>query len=78
VANMTGTPGQKTSQHLIEGEAYRRIMSGNAPETLTEFAAQLMDWLEETYPGVSPIARNSVEEWIRETWHRRHEMIRGG
>jgi len=50
-------------------------MSGNAPETLTEFAAQLMDWLEETYPGVSPIARNSVEEWIRETWRRRQGRL---
>jgi hypothetical protein len=35
---MNGTSGHKISQHLIEGEAYRRIMSGETPETLSDFA----------------------------------------
>jgi hypothetical protein len=71
-------PGHKRSQHLIEGEAYRRIMSGDAPTTLGEFAQQLLDWLRETYPHASPVSLDTVENYIRETWHRRHEMIRGG
>ena len=75
---MITAPGHKTSQHLIEGEAYRRIMSGAAPETLAEFAQQLLDWFREGYPGASPITLNTIEHWIRETWHRRHEMVRGG
>jgi hypothetical protein len=75
---MHSTPGHKTSQHLIEGEAYRRIMAGEAPETLAAFARQLSDWFTETYPTASPLTPTAVEDQIRETWHRRHELIRGG
>jgi hypothetical protein len=75
---MNSIPGHKTSQHLIEGEAYRRIMSGEAPQTLAAFAQQLLDWFRETHPTASPLTLNAVEDQIRETWHRRHELIRGG
>jgi hypothetical protein len=71
------TPGHQTSLHMIEGEAYRRIMSGMAPDTLGQFAQQLLDWLREAHPG-SPVSQHDVENQIRETWHRRHELIRGG
>ena len=66
-----------STQRLIEREAYRQIMSGEAPETLAEFAQRLLDWFIETYPGTSPTTLNIIEDWIRETWHRRHEMIQG-
>jgi hypothetical protein len=36
---MTIPPGHKRAQHLIEGDAYRRIMAGEASATLAEFAA---------------------------------------
>lgn len=75
---MTSAPGHRTSQHLIEGEAYRRIMSGKAPDTIAEFAQQLLDWLRQSYPNTAQMTRNTVENQIRETWHRRHDMIRGG
>ena len=75
---MTNAPDHRASLHLVEGEAYRRIMSGMAPETLTEFAEQLLDWLREAYPGAAPVTENSIENEIRETWHCRHDMIRGG
>lgn len=75
---MTTSPGHKRSQHLIEAEAYRRIMSGEAPAHLAEFAQQLLDWLRESYPEASPNTLATVENEIRETWHRRHDMIRGG
>jgi hypothetical protein len=75
---MTTSPGHKGSQHLIEAEAYRRIMSGEAPATLAEFAQQLLDWLRAAYPEASPTTLATVENEIRETWHRRHDMIRGG
>lgn len=75
---MSAPPGHKRSQHLIESEAYRRIMSGETPETLAEFAQQLVNWFHLTYPTASPMTLNMVENQIRETWHRRHEMIRGG
>ena len=74
---MTG-PGQKRAQHLIEGEAFRRIMAGEAPSTLDEFAEQLADWLKSTFPNASPIEPSAIENQIGETWHRRHDMIRGG
>ena len=75
---MTHPPGHKTSQHLIEAEAYRRILRGEAPATVDEFARQLLEWLNDTYPGAAPATTNAVESWIRETWHRRHELIHGG
>jgi hypothetical protein len=75
---MTTLPGHKKSQHLIEAEAYRKIMSGEAPATLVEFAQQLLDWLRQSYPEASPTTLAAVENDIRETWHRRHDMIRGG
>jgi len=71
-------PGHKRSQRLIEAEAYRRIMSGEAPATLNEFAQQLLDWLRQSYPEASPITLATVENAIRDTWHRRHELIQGG
>jgi hypothetical protein len=75
---MTGALGHKASRHLIDGEAYRRIMSGKAPETLDEFARQLLGWFSGTYPGAAPMTLNTIEDQIREVWHRRHDMIRGG
>ncbi len=72
------SPGQKQVPYLIEGEAYRRIMSGEAPTTLGEFAQQLLDWFQTSYPDASPLTHTAIEDLIRETWHRRHEMIRGG
>lgn len=75
---MTDAPGHKASQHLIEREAYRRIMSGELPATLDEFARQLLDWFRDAYPGASPITLSTVENYVRETWHRRHDLIQGG
>ena len=51
---MTTSPGRKRSQHLIEAEAYRRIIAGDAPAALDEFAQQLLDWLRQTYPEAAP------------------------
>ena len=51
---MTTSPGHKSTLHLIEAEAYRRIMAGEAPATLGEFAQQLLDWLRQSYPEASP------------------------
>ena len=78
IAGMTTSPGHKRSQHLIEAEAYRRIMSGEAPTTLNEFAQQLLDWLRQSYPEASPTTLATVENAIREIWHRRHELVQGG
>lgn len=69
--------GHKKSARLVEGEAYRRIMAGEAPETLAEFAQQLRDWLATSYPD-SSMTRKGVEDQVRDTWHRRHELIQGG
>jgi hypothetical protein len=51
-------------------------MAGQAPETLSELAQEILDWFREAHPGAAAITLNEVE--IRETWHRRHELIRGG
>lgn len=75
---MMSVPGHKASHHLIEREAYRRIMSGELPERLDQFAQQLLDWFRKEYPGASPMTPDIVEDQIRETWDRRHDLIRGG
>ena len=75
---MEGIPGHRTSEHLVDAEAYRRIMSGAAPETLSDFAHQLSDWFRDAYPAASALTPKVIEQQIRDTWHRRHDMIRGG
>lgn len=75
---MPSDPGRKKLQRLVEGEAYRRIMAGEAPTTLNEFAAQLCDWLKGAFPAAPAITSTAIEEQIRDTWHHRHELIRGG
>ena len=70
--------GLKRAQHLVEGEAFRRIMSGQIPETLDEFARELMVWLKEAYPTASAMPQARIERQLEDIWHRRHEMIRGG
>jgi hypothetical protein len=53
-------------------------MAGEAPANLGEFAQQLLNWLRQLYPETSPTTLTAVENQIRETWHRRHDMIQGG
>ena len=75
---MTHTPGREASLQMIEGEAYDRIMSGMAPDTLDQFAVQLLAWFRESRPAAAPLTERDVENQIRETWQRRHDLIRGG
>ncbi len=63
-------PGHRRSQRLIDSEAYRQIIAGEAPATLAAFAQQLLDWLRASYPNATPISLATVEKQIRETWHR--------
>ena len=74
---MLSNTDHRAWQHLIESEAYRRILSGQAPESFSEFVAQLLDWFTETHPNSSQVTLSAVEESIRATWQRRHELIRG-
>ena len=75
---MTRTPGYQTSLHMIESEAYDRILSGLAPDTLDQFAAQLPAWFRESHLVAASLTERDLENQIRETWHRRHDLIRGG
>jgi len=50
-------------------------MTGNAPETLSAFAAQLSAWFKDAYPAGPAAPVSFVEGAIRDTWHRRHEVI---
>ncbi len=68
-------PGRRTARRIFAGEAYRRILAGDAPETLSEFAAQLSAWFKNTYPAAPAFLEQFIEEAIRDTWHRRHEAI---
>jgi len=44
-------------------------------EPLSEFAAQLSAWFKDTYPVAPAVSASFVEAAIRDTWHRRHEVI---
>lgn len=70
------TADRKLWQRQIEREAYRRITTGEAPETLGELAEQILSWLKEAHPE-NPATLKTVEEEIRDTWHRRHELSHG-
>jgi hypothetical protein len=70
--------GHRTALHLIETEAYRRIMAGEAPATLDAFAQQLLEWLGTSHPDCAPVTPSAVEKQISETWHHRHELVQGG
>jgi phosphate transport system protein len=84
ILRTAGNPGapkgskRDRSIDLIRSEAYRRILAGEAPETLTAFAEQLSQWLCATHPGRTTMAPGIIEEHVRDTWHRRHELVRGG
>ncbi len=67
--------GRQTARRLVEVEAYRRIMAGDLPDTLSEFAGQLCAWLEKTHPATPELPASAIEDALRETWHRRHDMI---
>ena len=70
--------GHKTALRAVEAEAYRQIMSGTAPATLAELAAQLLEWLRSAHPDAPALTLAKIESQINDTWHRRHELIRGG
>lgn len=70
------TADRKLWQRQIEREAYRRITAGEAPETLGELTERILSWFLETHPG-HPVTSKIVEDQIRDTWHRRHELIHG-
>ncbi len=71
----SAAPSRRMAQHILQEEAYRRIMTGDMPETLSEFAARLSVWLKEAYPAAPLIPEPLVEDAIRSTWHRRHQII---
>ena len=75
---MAESIGKKKALQAIEAEAYREIMSGMAPATLAEFAAQLLDWIRSAHSDSPFLTLAAVETQISQTWHRRHELIRGG
>lgn len=68
-------PGRRMARRIFEAEAYRRIITGKAPETLSAFAAQLYTWFKTTYPTAPALPSSFIEAAIRDTWHRRHEVI---
>ena len=66
-------PSCRMARRIFEPEAYRRIMAGDAPETLSEFAAQLR--LVQGHLSRGACAAKFRRGAIRDTWHRRHEVI---
>ena len=68
-------PGRRMARRIFQSEAYRRIVAGYAPETLSEFAGQLSVWFKDSHPTAPAMSAEFIEEAIRNTWNRRHEMI---
>jgi hypothetical protein len=72
------TKVRKLWQREIEREAYRRITAGEAPGRLDQLTQQILSWFRATHPGTKAITPKIVEDQIRDTWYRRHELIHGG
>ena len=68
-------PSHRMTRRIFQREAYRRITAGDMPDTLSEFAARLSDWFKNAYPAAPAVPESLVEHAIRDTWHRRHEII---
>jgi len=68
-------PSRRGAQRILQEEAYRRITSGDIPATLSDFAAELSAWLKDAYPSALAISELFIEDAIRDTWHRRHDII---
>lgn len=67
--------GHRAVRRLLEAEAYRRVLVGNWPATLSAFAEQLSAWLRASYPTAPALPATEIEDAIRDTWHRRHQII---
>ena len=68
-------PSRRTARRIFENEAYRQIIAGNVPATLSEFSTQLAAWFKDTYPAAPVPPASFIEAAIHDTWHRRHEII---
>ena len=68
-------PSHRITRRIFKDEAYRRIIAGNVPGTLSEFAVQLSARFKDGYPAAPAVPASLIEEAIRNTWHRRHEII---
>jgi hypothetical protein len=67
----TGAPGRRTSRHLVEPEAKRRIAAGDIPKSLAEFARSLSGWLSENHPTAAPMTEKTIENRLRQLWRER-------
>jgi hypothetical protein len=76
-----GTPAKPDRDALIDlirSEAYRRILAGEALETLTALAEHLSQWLRATHLIGTSISLGMIEGHVGGTRHRCHERDGGG
>jgi hypothetical protein len=69
VTDRTGDPGRRTSKHLYEAEARRRLDAGDVPGKLTEFSEQIADWIKRTHPLAARPTPKTIANRIRPLWH---------
>ena len=67
--------GRGAARRILQQEAYRRVLAGNLPQTLSDFAAQLSAWCSAAHPALPTPRESFVEDAIRDIWQRRHEII---
>ena len=75
VPGLVARPGRRMAKRILKMEAYRRVAAGAAPETFSELTAQLSAWFKDTYPAAPTVSVNFIKAAVRETWHRRREVI---
>jgi hypothetical protein len=69
----SGLPGRPNSKHLYRAEAARRIAVGACPDTLSQFARELSEWLQREHSDEPPGGPSAIENAIRDLWHDRHK-----
>jgi hypothetical protein len=66
----TGVAGRRTSRHIVELEAQRRLDAGDCPETLTAFSQELAAWLKKTEPRAPSMTAKTIYNSLLPKWQR--------
>ena len=62
----SGGPGPPTAKQLVINEAGRRLANGKPCPKVSEFAADLFQWMKDALPDAPPMTAGTIENTVRE------------
>jgi hypothetical protein len=72
----TGTPGRPSSKHLIMGELKKRAADNRLAPTLSQQAAELVEWRRRVHPDAPPIEVPACKNAIRDFYNAEMKRIK--